>query len=170
MARPLSKPGNIFLKSRLKAAERDHRFSDRVFASQMIHCSIDSLKGYETDAHFPSDSVVLKMAEVYQDVFLVFEALERTPYGQFLKNFLGLSVSRSAIPEAILSYISERNDLTDDLMQKLITAGVDAKFDDYEQPVVQTVAEESRDFISRAAVLICLGVQFKKNTVAGTTA
>jgi hypothetical protein len=164
-------PDNPFLKARLRAAEKEPRFSSRVFAARQIHCSDRSLEGYEAGYHVPPDSVVLKMAEVYDDVFLVFEALEQTEYGQFLKNFLGLSVNRSAVPEAILQYINERNDLSDELMSKLIAAGADAQFDAHEQPVVRTVAQESRDFISRAAVLVCLGTRFaKEKTVAGTTA
>lgn len=169
MATPFKQPDNIFLKARLRAAEKDQRFLNRIYAAGEICSSVDSLGGYEAGDHFPPDSVVLKMAEVYQDMFLVFEALEQTEYGRFLKKFFGLSVSRSAIPEAILSYVSERNDLSDDLMAQLMKAGKNSEFDEYEQPVVRTVADESREFINRAVTLICLMTQYKEKTAAGTT-
>jgi hypothetical protein len=170
MPSPYADPNNIFLQARLRAAQRDQNFKKRVYAALIIHCDERALGCYEAGYRFPDETIVLSMAEAYDDSFLVFEALEQTAYGKFLKSFLGLKVTRDDIPTATIGYLKERNDLNDELMHSMIATGVDTKYDDSERAVVDKVVDETKDFIGRAVVIVCLGSDRVKTKTAVSAA
>lgn len=149
-------PNNIFLRARLRAAERDPRFLERIWTSMQLNISKDSLECYESGYRMPPDTTVLIMAKVYDDLPLVLEALSLTAYGPFLKEHFGIEVSRTSIADATLDWLSERNDLSDDLSMKLISAVSDRRIDVHELPIVEKVVKESREFISAALRMICV--------------
>ena len=66
----MTKFRNIYRNARIRAAEHDTIFSNRVRAAEVLYISAESLDDYENDRTVPSCDRVQRMVEVYGDADL----------------------------------------------------------------------------------------------------
>lgn len=70
---------NIYKRARESAGYTQER------AAELIGCSVDSLKSYESERRLPSDQVVIIMVDIYQAHFLAYQHLKyKSDIGKYL--------------------------------------------------------------------------------------
>jgi hypothetical protein len=116
-----------------------------------IPISVDMLYEIECGKRKAAPDVVMRMAELYGDPYLVIEAHKQyhPEYHAFYENVLGVVVERTSLGLAALRYINEQRDLAG----AAETAGKissNDRIDPCEQSALETVWNETTEFIGPA--------------------
>lgn len=111
-------------------------------ASELIDISVESLRIYESGKRIPPNKVVIKMVEIYDAPYLVYQYLKTTEVGQkYLPN-----IKMTQLPIAILKLQKEVKDFIN-CQDKLIEIGSDGEVDKNETIDYDSIMKELDDVV-----------------------
>ncbi len=152
-------PNNFMLRARLRAIQRDQRFKDRNYVAECLNTNGASIADYERGQTPVPDEIVFKAAELYNDIFLIVEAFQLTPYGKFFEELFQLQFDRiteSTAGYGVINAVYQIDIKSRDLIINRITdAFSDGTIDATEREAIKDSLKPFARIFSMLANLIC---------------
>lgn len=157
---------NPFQASRLRATHQNQNLKSVVWVSMQLHISTDMLYEIESGRRKAAPDVVMGMARLYDDPYLVLEAHQKyhPEYHAFFEEIFGIKVKRKVLEQSALGYISEHHDLNNELVYELMDISKDGFVDERERYKLERIQNETKEFVGEALNLILASTNFSSKT------